>query len=398
MRILCELDHPNIVKYYETFEDAKFLYLVMEYCPGGELLAQLTKQHRKGFTEQRVVESMEDLLKAVAHCHSSNVVHRDIKPENVMIGSDGEIKLIDFGLSQQTLSKNTKMHMLVGTPLYMSPQVIEGYYGQECDIWSLGVVMYFLLTGYLPFYSRKVDDLFEKILSGNFAFPREAGHISKEAKDLIRKMLTVDQSRRITAQAALKHPVFELYRSTEEKSDRLNPPQEQTLKMLKKYQGKSALRRAALNVFVKMLTTEELDDLHKEFEKIDVDNSGIISARELENALKQANMPLAAQEIARIIHEIDYNGKGQMHYSEFIAATIHAKEILLSDERLEGVFRMFDRDRSGSISKNDIQKAMNNLGEKCLTQRELNEIITKHDKSHHGTISLEDFKLMMREE
>ena len=170
VRILCTLDHPNIVKYYETFEDTNYLYLVMEYCPGGELLTHLTKQGKLkgGGGEQRVVEVMESLLKAIAHCHASNIVHRDIKPENVMVGEDGEIKLIDFGLSQQTLSKHSKMHMLVGTPLYMSPQVIEGYYGRECDIWSLGVLMFLLLSGRLPFYSKKVDELFDKILDGSF--------------------------------------------------------------------------------------------------------------------------------------------------------------------------------------------------------------------------------------
>ena len=100
-----------------------------------------------------------------------------------------------------------------------------------------------------------------------------------------------------------------------------------------------------------MLSTNELEELHREFEKIDEDQSGIVNAKELEHALNRTQQPLAAQEIARIIREIDYKGHGKMHYSEFIAATLHAKEILLSDKRLESVFRLFDTDRSGSLSK-----------------------------------------------
>ena len=156
----------------ERFSEDIDLILDWRVLGGEDPLAKRSKTKqgklKGGGGEQRVVEVMESLLKAIAHCHASNIVHRDIKPENVMVGEDGEIKLIDFGLSQQTLSKHSKMHMLVGTPLYMSPQVIEGYYGRECDIWSLGVLMFLLLSGRLPFYSKKVDELFDKILDGSF--------------------------------------------------------------------------------------------------------------------------------------------------------------------------------------------------------------------------------------
>ena len=102
MRILQTLDHPNIIRYYETYESDKFMYLVMEYCPGGELFDVITKkaQSEGGFNESEAAHIMECLLKAIAHCHASKIAHRDIKPENVMIGKEGEIKLIDFGLSR----------------------------------------------------------------------------------------------------------------------------------------------------------------------------------------------------------------------------------------------------------------------------------------------------------
>ena len=99
--ILTKLDHPNIVKYYETYGDVKYMYLVMEYCSGGELFDKITAQKEKSFQEGEVANIMNKLLRAISHCHASGVVHRDIKPQNIMYGRDGEIKLIDFGLSKR---------------------------------------------------------------------------------------------------------------------------------------------------------------------------------------------------------------------------------------------------------------------------------------------------------
>ena len=94
---------------------------------------------------------MKKLIRAVNHCHATGVVHRDIKPENIMYGRDGEIKLIDFGLSKRVQDKFTWLNTVAGTPFYMAPEVLDGEYNSKCDIWSLGVLMYVLLCGYLPF-------------------------------------------------------------------------------------------------------------------------------------------------------------------------------------------------------------------------------------------------------
>lgn len=103
------------------------------------------------FNESEAAVIMKKLLRAINHCHASGVVHRDIKPENVMIGRDGEIKLIDFGLSRRVSDKYTTMTTIAGTPFYMAPEVLDGEYDSQCDIWSLGVLLYVLVSGYLPF-------------------------------------------------------------------------------------------------------------------------------------------------------------------------------------------------------------------------------------------------------
>ena len=139
------------MKHYETYEEKKYVYVVMEYCAGGELFDQIVNKEDQVFNESEACSIMEKLFRAINHCHASGVVHRDIKPENIMMDLDGELKFIDFGLSKKIADRSTTLKTIVGTPFYMAPEVIEGKYNQKCDLWSLGVLMYVLLSGYLPF-------------------------------------------------------------------------------------------------------------------------------------------------------------------------------------------------------------------------------------------------------
>lgn len=121
--VLTKLDHPNIVKYYETYNDEKFIYLVMEYIDGGELFEKISNTKNQTFSESVARTYMHKLLSACNHMHAQGVVHRDIKPENIMLTSSDEIKLIDFGLSKR-MSHNVKLHTMAGTPYYIAPEVL----------------------------------------------------------------------------------------------------------------------------------------------------------------------------------------------------------------------------------------------------------------------------------
>lgn len=124
INILTKLDHPNIVKYYETYIDVNYIYLVMEYIGGGELFDKLTEQENQTFTEEQARIYMKKLFGACAHMHHQGVCHRDIKPENIMLSSDGELKIIDFGLSKRH-SPTQKLKTIAGTPHYMAPEIID---------------------------------------------------------------------------------------------------------------------------------------------------------------------------------------------------------------------------------------------------------------------------------
>lgn len=163
--LLRKVDHPNIVEYFETYDDKHYLYLVMELCTGGELFDSHEDCVKEGkpYTERRAADVILKCLQALQHCHALGITHRDIKPENIMFGRDGEVRLVDFGLA-----KDTPMHMksYAGTPYFMAPEVLNGDYTHKCDIWSLACVLYMLMVGKLPFTGSSRNEVFEKIKSG----------------------------------------------------------------------------------------------------------------------------------------------------------------------------------------------------------------------------------------
>merc|ERR1719464_202390 len=208
--ILNRLDHPNIVKYFETYDDSKYIYLVMEYISGCQLFDKITQQTNQTFGEREAASYMEKLFQAINHCHAQGVIHRDIKPENIMITDSGSVRLIDFGLSKANRG-NANMTTVAGTPYYMAPEVLMGNYGAKADIWSLGVLMYTLVSGYLPFQGQTSAEVFRKIKEADFHFNHvEFDAISDECKDLIRKLLVVNPKKRLTGKQALEHNWFKV--------------------------------------------------------------------------------------------------------------------------------------------------------------------------------------------
>ena len=153
LEALRSVDHPNIVKLYETYEDENYFHIVMEYCEGGDLLSKFI-QTRK-IDEKRSAHIIYQVLSAVNHLHKNGIVHRDIKAENIMFRSskeeDWEIKVIDFGISAKLNSNFTKMHNIVGSPFSIAPEIFSEEYDHKCDMWSVGVLTYFLLSGTVPF-------------------------------------------------------------------------------------------------------------------------------------------------------------------------------------------------------------------------------------------------------
>jgi len=202
--------HPNITTLYDYFETPNNLYLVMDLCTGGELFDRI--YNRGHYYEADAADIVRTVCSAVAYLHDKNIVHRDIKAENMLFKSKEEnapLLLADFGLSKIIDNQINVLMTTCGTPGYMAPEVIARTgHGKPVDMWSIGVLTYFLLCGYTPFDGQRMDEEVKNILAGNYKFePVQYWFaVSETARDFIRKLLVVNPSLRMTAKQALQHP------------------------------------------------------------------------------------------------------------------------------------------------------------------------------------------------
>jgi len=203
---LKKLDHPNILKMFESYECEKRYYIVTDVCGGGELFEEITS--KKQFSEYDAAILMKALLQCIHYCHSNQVMHRDLKPENILLEENkdyNQIKIIDFGSSADF--SNQEVHNLqVGTSYYIAPEVIKKKYNYKCDIWSCGVIAFILLSGRPPFNDSSDKLIMEKIEKGKYSFKNPVWqNISETAKDFVSYLLTYEASARPDAAQALEH-------------------------------------------------------------------------------------------------------------------------------------------------------------------------------------------------
>lgn len=219
---LKRISHPNMIKYYEIYEDKRTIFIVMEFIGTQmtesssnivesqeslfDILLELTNEN-KAFQEYEAAMIMKKLLNTINFCHSNKIMHKDLKPKKILFTEEGEIKLIDFGLSKW---KSTgEIYTASGTPYYLAPEVIYGVKTSKSDIWSLGVLLYCLLSGALPFVSDSQESVYDKAKEADVHFDTKCwSSISYEARDLIQKMVDRDYHHRYNAEEWLGHEWF----------------------------------------------------------------------------------------------------------------------------------------------------------------------------------------------
>ncbi|CEM37936.1 unnamed protein product [Vitrella brassicaformis CCMP3155] len=395
--VLKQLDHPNIMKLYEFYEDQRSYHLVTELYTGGELFDKIVAQSH--FSEEDAAVIMKQVLSGITYCHKRNIVHRDLKPENLLLESkdpEAPIKIIDFGTSRMFDSQmGKKMHQKLGTPYYVAPEVLKKKYDEKCDVWSCGVILYILLVGYPPFGGHSDDEILSKVAKGQVSMSApEWRAISKEAKELIKKLLTYDPQKRIPAEHALQDEWIV------KKSQRKGPKVEgsvlkTSLNNLKKFTSNQRLQQAALTFIASQLVTkDEKDELTKTFKLLDANGDGMLSREELLDGYSKilGDADAAAEEVDMILKQADTDGSGSIDYTEFLVATMD-RRTLCSEKKLEAAFNMFDTDGSGKIDASELSKIFG-VGEK-MDPKVWEEIAAEADKNGDGEVDLDEFKTMM---
>ena len=386
--IMRVIDHPNLISYYEAYEDEKYFHIVMELCTGGDLMDKLALEG--AMKEPDAVVVMRKLMTAVRHLHALNVCHRDLKPENFLYLNkkpNAELKIIDFGMSVLVLPA-VKMTSFVGTPYYLAPEVLQGTYSIQCDVWSLGVIMYLILCATQPFEGDDMGEIFYRIKKGEPQEISEFKKLSLDAKDLIRRMLTVRPAQRITLSDAISHPWLS------QASDKGNSVPASVLESLKTYQAPSKLQQGVMKVLVKAMSEEDIADLKAAFIQLDVNRTGFITIPDLEKAMQLAGFPSPASELHSMAGALDPFNTGKIKYSNFLLATLDKKRLLV-EELLYLTFQRFDMDNDGFISAVELRVALDNLSGEDLSMQEIEEMIADWDLDHNRQIDYQEFKTML---
>ena len=406
IEILKKLDHPKILKIIDFYSKVKKYYIITEYCPEGELFNEIIKVGR--FDEGQTAFIINQILKAISYCHRNQIIHRDIKPENIMITKrekNGclQVKLIDFGTAK-IFEKGQSENRYVGSSYYMAPEVLKRKYDEKCDLWSIGVILYILLTGRPPFDGNDDEEILKNVEIGvydktSYPFPS----LSSYAKDLINKLLQYDAKKRISAEEALEHQWFKT--AEFKKKDKVNTIPHELAKHLitnmTKYKSNNMLKCAVVAYLVHHLTnTEECMEASKLFIKIDLNSDGKIEKHELIQGF-QKYWGMSEEEVKEkvdiIFANIDTDFNGFIEYEEFVRAAVNPT-IFMSQNYLKFAFNYFDRDSSGDITFEEIKKRFsqnsNYNSEKMDT--ELREIFDKVDINNDGSISFFEFCKMMK--
>lgn len=243
IEILSSLEHPNVVKMYEVFDESDYMYIVLECMTGGELFDRIVE--KESYSEKEAADTILPIVDAIRYCHDTGIIHRDLKPENLLYETkdeDSVIKISDFGLAR-FLPTDVFATTACGTPGYVAPEILLGKgYGASVDVWSIGITLYILLCGFPPFYNDDNAALFEEIKKGEFEYPSPYwDDISDMAKDLISKILKVDPDERMTIDGILSHPWI-----TGDDTPRTELPEVQD--KIKKYNATRKLKKATYSI------------------------------------------------------------------------------------------------------------------------------------------------------
>ena len=397
--ILKSLDHPDIVRIIESFNTKDSYVLVTEYCEGGELYDQVRNQ----LSETQIAVIFKQLLSGLAYLHSHNIVHRDLKLENILIQeiekskTTGEdlfnIKIIDFGTAR-IFDNKKKPQSIVGSSYYIAPEVLNQKYGKECDLWSVGVILYMFIVGHAPFDGCDDEEITGNIQKGIYKKDdKRWKKASKEVKDLIQRLLIYNPQKRLTALQALRHPWFKI---TDSNILYDNVPKNDIIECIRNlltYNISSKLEELVLAYIIHNIPRpRQAKSAIKLFKLVNEVGDGKLLKRELKKTLLLFVTEdfLNKYDFDEQFSLIDGDKKGYINYEEFLRACLGRKKIL-TDKILKYAFSFFDPTNTGFIKKKKMKSFFGNK----VDENTFKIIFDEIDSDKDGKINFKDFKAML---
>ena len=397
------LDHPNIIRMHECIISPKYLYIINDYCPCGELYFN----NKKPLNEYQLAFIFFQIFSALIYLHNNNIIHRNIKIENILI-SDIEkdpisnikyfyIKMIDFGGAKffdETGLDNENIKNL----LYVAPEVLKRKYNEKCDIWSIGVLLYLLIVGSFPFEGGNPTETLNKIRKGKFNTNNEKFlKSSEEVQDLIKQLLEVKVDKRLSSKEAIEHPWFSkfdahlIYNNLEE---------EIIIKLINRiitYKIKNKLQQIVIAFIVHNINEDnESRNIQKLFRIFNTNNDGCLTKNELYIGLcKYKDEKDISKNIDEIFKIIDKGNQGYIQYEEFLCACLE-KDKILSEKNLLYAFNFIDKDNIGKLTVDSIKSSFG-LNDDEISDSVFKDIFKELSHENNDEMNFEEFKILMFE-
>lgn len=419
VKMLCELDHPNIIKIINIMEDEDYIYVVHDYCPGKDILSFLVDNKEK-VTDELIRQIINQILTGLAYLHANNVIHKNINPDKILVYSANlkepelHIKISDFISNAEYYTKGQMNYKPYGNkitnPLFIAPEFLEEKYDNKVDIWSTGMIAYILLVGKPPFKGKEHEILYQ-IAHKTVKIPEG---LSNTKRFFLEKMLSISPKDRLEASELLNDEYFTMPieevtkqsisasmlmtlsdKENQKKPEGNNFELTNVMNNMATFTIGQNFRRSVLSFVVsKKLYEENNTKLRKAFESMDNDHNGSIECRELFLHYRKL-FPGTTREqwenIKKFVEASDINKDGKISYGEFLTVMTLSRNDL-SRKTLENVFNHFDVDHTGYIDALDLKELFEDTN---LSDKEIHDMLDEIDKNEDRKISFEEFFTLM---
>jgi len=433
--LMKELDHPNICKILETYENGRVVWVVMEFCEGGEVFDRIMDRGR--IEERLAAHIAHQVAKALKYAHSRGIAHRDLKPENVCFchaeQATGAVKVIDWGVGSYFNAKGCealdarsrpsslgslgqhlqRMCSAVGSTTYAAPEVLQAGqangtcgYTSACDLWSLGVLTYVMLCGKPPFWGI-VSDQLKRMQREHYPMHDETWQaVSKEAKDFIAKLLKCDPQDRLTLDGVLAHPwICGDSRAAASDGRADGAMVEQVLSNCRQFGRGGHFYSICAASVARQLDHRSLQDVQKVFTEMDTNGDGVLELREVIMGFERmfGKGSEQARGVEELFNKLDLDGSGQIDYTEFCAAGLGVGARMtgpeaLNELSLRAAFKAFDiNDDNGRITRDEIVRVLQGADVGKAWSQEVceqvtEEIFERYDSDRDGSIDFEEWR------